>query len=60
MILSVLLIVAGFGMIHAGKPVIEYTGSAFIAFPAIYLLYLLFRAYGRMAKESENGPHSSD
>ncbi len=44
-VISILLMVTGFGLIHAGTPLIEYTGSALIGIPAIYLLYLLFLAY---------------
>ncbi len=42
---SILLMVTGFGLIHAGTPFIEYLGSAMIGLPAVYLLYLLFIAY---------------
>jgi len=44
-VLSVLFIVAGFGMIHNGNATIEYTGSAFIGVPSLYLLILLFKKY---------------
>jgi hypothetical protein len=49
-VISIILMIAGFGMIHNGKPVIEYTGSAMIGLPAIYLLVLLFRTYSKMNK----------
>lgn len=49
-VISILLMVAGFGMIHNGKPTVEYAGSAMIALPAIYLLVLLFKAYAKMGK----------
>jgi len=45
---SIILMTAGFGMIHNGNPTIEYTGSAMIGLPAIYLLVLLFKAYNKV------------
>ena len=47
-VISIILMVAGFGMIHNGKPVIEYAGSAMIGLPAIYLLVLLFKVYNKV------------
>jgi hypothetical protein len=49
-VISIILMIAGFGMIHNGNPTIEYTGSAMIGVPAIYLLVLLFKAYSKMSK----------
>jgi hypothetical protein len=49
-VISIILMIAGFGMIHNGNPVIEYTGSAMIGLPAVYLLVLLFRTYSKMNK----------
>lgn len=43
--LSILFIVAGFGMIHNGNATIEYMGSAFIGIPSLYLVILLFKKY---------------
>ncbi|WP_462279986.1 hypothetical protein [Salinivirga cyanobacteriivorans] len=44
-VISIVLMVLGFGMIHNGNPTIEYAGSAMIGVPALYLLFLLFRVY---------------
>lgn len=46
-VVSIILMIAGFGMIHNGKPAIEYAGSAMIGLPAVYLLVLLFRVYNK-------------
>lgn len=50
-VISIVLMIMGFGMIHNGNPTIEYTGSAMIGLPSLYLLFLLFRAYFRQSEE---------
>ena len=50
-IVAGLAIFSGFGMIHAGKPVIETTGSALIGIGSLYFLFVLFRSLGN---ENEN------
>jgi len=37
-------IFAGFGMIHAGKPIIEHSGSGLIGIGSLYFLIILFRS----------------
>ncbi len=53
-VISIVLMVLGFGMIHNGNPTIEYAGSAMIGIPAAYLLFLLFRVYFRKSGNSDD------
>lgn len=56
-IVAGLAIFFGFGMIHAGKPIIETTGSGLIGVGSLYFLVVLFRSLvsGNAAEKHEEG-----
>ena len=41
-IVAILLIIGGFSILHAGKPIVENTGSVLIGIGAVYLIALLW------------------
>ena len=51
-IVAVFFVIAGFGMIHASAPVIEYIAIGLMGTGTAYLLYLLLMS-GKKSDESE-------
>ncbi|MFO8000899.1 MAG: hypothetical protein R6U46_06635 [Marinilabilia sp.] len=50
-IIAVFFVIAGFGMVHANSPVIEYIAIALMGMGTSYLLYLLL-ATGKNSDKS--------